>query len=388
MIEWRKRKIPRRTRILVATLAALALAAFLQGCQTLGYYKQAVQGECQILAHRQSIAKLVADPQTPSDLKAKFQAVLEIRQFADKTLRLPVDDQYLRYVDLHRPYVVWNVHAAHEFSLEPKNWWYPFVGSLKYRGYFSESGAHRYAKTLQKNGWEVYVEGVQAYSTLGWFKDPLLNTFIHEPACDLAETLFHELAHQRIFISGDTDFNEAFATAVGEEGVRRWLGAKGEPGQYEKYAAALARNEQFVQLIMKTREELASFYGDKSTPEGLVRQNIPKEQEKPELRRGKELIIARLRESYAKLKAQWGGMSGYDGWFARPLTNAQLNTVATYYDLVPGFRALLQKNGGDLEKFFGEIRALGKLSKNERHRRVKAAEELLTGQPTKAPPSM
>src|SRR5207249_3115509 len=138
-------------------------------------------GECQILSHRQRMEQLIADPRTAPELKEKLKLVLRLRQFAEKDLRLPVDGQYLRYVDLHRRYVVWNVHAAPEFSLEPKTWWYPFVGSLKYRGYFSEPGARRYARTLEKKGWEVYVEGVEAYSTLGWFKDPVLNTFISEP---------------------------------------------------------------------------------------------------------------------------------------------------------------------------------------------------------------
>jgi len=350
-------------------LALVCLALGFCGCQSIGYYKQAIQGECQILAHRQKIKKLLADPQTTPELKAKFNLVLQIRDFAEKELRLPVDDQYLRYVDLHRRYVVWNVHAAPEFSLQPKTWWYPFVGSLKYRGYFSESAAMRYAGKLAEKGWGVYVEGVEAYSTLGWFKDPLLNTFITEPDPELAETLFHELAHQRVFISGDTDFNEAFATAVGEEGVRRWLRTKGESAETEKYLAALKRNEQFVHLVMGAREQLKLLYGEKNVTED-ARQKRAKAEDSAQLREQREQTISQLRENYAKLRIEWGGIGSYDNWFAKPLNNAQLNTVATYYDLVPGFRALLQKNGGDLERFFQDVRALGKLKKQERHQRL------------------
>jgi len=362
----------RRVKIL-AGLSLLLVAASLCGCQTFRYYKQAIAGECQILSHRQSILKLIADPNTSPELKAKFRLVLELLKFAESDLHLPAEGQYLRYVDLHRRFVVWNVHAAPEFSLEPKTWWYPFVGSLKYRGYFSEPGARDYARTLEKKGWQVYVEGVEAYSTLGWFKDPLLNTFIFEPAPDLAEILFHELAHQRLFISGETDFNEAFATAVGEEGVRRWLKASKQGQTNEHYFTALQRNEQFVRLIMDAREQLDSLYGPKPPKNPSEEKRALTHRDAAALRRQKEAILAQLRENYAKLKAQWGGVGIYDAWFAKGLSNAQLNTVAAYYDLVPGFRALLEKSGGDLEKFFKEVADLAKLKKEERHRKLKGA---------------
>ncbi len=172
---------------------------------------------------------------------------------------------------MHRPFVVWNVEAAPEFSLEPKSWWYPLVGSLEYRGYFSKQGAQKYGAWLQAKGYDVYVGGVTAYSTLGWFKDPLLNTFIFDPEPDLAETLFHELGHQRVFASGDTDFNEAFATTVGQEGARRWLRAKGDQVALEKYLAELRRTVQFARLIMDTRERLVMLYGDERTEGGQVK---------------------------------------------------------------------------------------------------------------------
>ena len=282
-----------------------------------------------------------------------------------------MDGHYEKYADVHRPFVVWNVEAAPEFSLEPKTWWYPFVGSLEYRGYFSERGAQKYAARLQKKGYDVYVGGVTAYSTLGWFKDPVLNTFIFDPEPDLAETIFHELGHQRVFASGDTDFNEAFATTVGQEGARRWLRAKGDQAALEKYLAELRRTAQFARLITNTRERLETLYGDERTEEGKIKATKKKRAVPPEqLRRQKQALLDRLRQEYTQLKAQWGGDTEYDEWFARPLNNAQLNSVAAYYDLVPGFERLLAQNGGDLGKFYEAADKLAHEPKAERHRRL------------------
>lgn len=341
------------------------LAAGLTGCQTANYYKQAVQGQYQVLKHRRPMSELIADPQTPASLKEKFQVVLKLREFAESELKLPANGHYRSYVDLHRRYVVWNVHAAPEFSLTPKTWWYPVVGSLKYRGYFSEHDARHYGDSLAGKGFDVYVEGVEAYSTLGWFKDPVLNTFINHSEAELAETIFHELAHQREFIHGDTDFNEAFATTVGQEGVRRWLLASGDAAALGDYQLAIERNEQFVRLVQATRRELGSFYDKESS--GCATNILHSLAER---RRQREDILGRLRRNYERLKAQWGGVGNYDNWFSQPLNNAQLNTVATYYDLVPAFQKLLQQNHGNLEKFYREVRVTGKLPKAERHRKL------------------
>ena len=214
---------------------ALALGS---GCKTAAYYGQAARGQWQILAGREPIGKLLADEKTPEKLQRQLRLVLQLREFAERELKLPVDGHYERYVDVGRPFVVWNVQATPEFSLRPRTWWYPIVGRVKYRGFFSEADARAYAATLA--GQDVYVEGVRAYSTLGWFKDPVLNTFVNHEELDLAQLLFHELGHQRLFVSGDTDFNEAFATAVGEEGVRRWLQIAGRSADWEQYRVALA----------------------------------------------------------------------------------------------------------------------------------------------------
>lgn len=347
-------------------LLALALAtALLVGCESLSYYRQAIAGQYQIFARQQHIDKLLKDDKVSAKLKEKLRLVLRLREFAEKDLHLPVDKHYLKYADLGRPYVVWNVYAAPELSLDQKAWWYPIVGSLKYRGYFAEKNARRYAKRLEKKCWDVYVGGASAYSTLGWFKEPLLNTFIDDEEWDLAETLFHELAHQRVFASGDTDFNEAFATAAGQEGARRWLRAKGDTNALQRYVAILERDDQFVKLIQSTLEKLRAVYGEDDTPP----QTEPPESEQ---RRRKAEIIAHLRDEYKKLRASWDGYSGYDKWFAGPLNNAQLNTVATYQDLVPAFQRLLARHNGDLEKFYEEVKAMKKLSKEERRKRLAA----------------
>jgi predicted aminopeptidase len=352
------------------SLAVLALAGVLtalSGCRTLNFYGQALKGQYELLAHAQPIQKLLAEPQTPDRLKQRLRLLLDMRVFAEQELHLPVDGRYQRYTDVHRRFLVWNVEAAPEFSLQPKTWWYPLVGSLEYRGYFSERGAGNYGSWLEKRGYDVYLSGAQAYSTLGWFKDPVLNTFIFEPDADLAEVIFHELGHARVFASGDTDFNEAFATTVGQEGARRWLRARGATAEYDLYQAELRRTAQFARLIMDTRAQLATLYGDERNEWGKLKatnrkRGVPIE----ELRREKQRILDRLKLAYSGLKAQWSGDAEYDVWFSRQINNAKLNSVAAYYDLVPCFQQLLEANGGDLEKFYLAAERLSKMPRKQR----------------------
>jgi len=358
-----------KLRLALICLAASWFSLLLCGCESVGYYRQAIHGQYQVLARRQPIAVLLADPATPASLREKLQAVLVVRQFAERQLKLPANGHYLRYADLHRRYVVWNVHAAPEFSLQPKTWRYPVVGRLDYRGYFSETAARRYAAKLERKGFDAYVEGVEAYSTLGWFRDPVLNTFIERQKPELAEVLFHELAHQRVFAPGDTDFNEAFATGVAEEGVARWLRAAGDPAASGNYQINLQRNAQFVRLIMAARGALEAAYGA-DPPGGRSSSKKLSEQERSLKRSQKAEAIDRLRQDYERLKGQWGGYTGYDDWFAHSLNNAQLNTVATYYHWVPAFHRILERSGGDLNQFYKEVKGLAKLAKEERHRRL------------------
>jgi len=347
-----------RARLALTGLLCLALLLCFSGCQTFGYYRQAIAGQCQVIAHQQPIAKLMADSNTPPDLKARFARVIQIRRFAAQELKLPAGRSYLIYVDLHRPCIVWNVTVAPALSLEPKSWWFPLVGRVDYRGYFNEDAARRYAARWEQKGWDVDVGGVTAYSTLGWFSDPLLNTFIFYPEPDLAELIFHELGHRRLYVNGDTVFNEAFATEVAAEGLRRWFAASTNRPALGQHQAAQARDRQFVQLVIDTRRQLQALYADAPLPDA-------------EKLRRKEQIIAQLRARYAAVKKTWGGNTDYDPWFSTPINNAKLNTVAEYNDLVPAFQALLQAQGGDLEKFYAAVASLGKLPLDKRHQALR-----------------
>jgi predicted aminopeptidase len=379
----------RRRRLRRRVLLFCAAMVFITGCNTVGYYRQAVSGQYEILAKREPIETVLARADTRPSLREKLQLVLDIRQFAERELQLKTDGHYAKYADLGRRYVVWNVYAAPEFSLEPKKWWYPVVGSLKYRGFFSEKDAQECGARLAKEGYDVHVGGVDAYSTLGFFKDPVLNTFIHNDPPDLAETLFHELAHQRVFAKGDTDFNEAFATAVGEEGARRWLARHGDAKMRADYETELRRKDQFVALVMQACEELKRVYGEESAHAPRTEHGsgaLPAEARGQDRRwqtggtlanplvaakrAAKAEVIAKLRADYAQLKTSWGGYDGYDQWFKRPINNARLNTISTYYTLVPAFQQLLAQNGGDLPKFYAAATAMTTLTKEQRHERM------------------
>jgi predicted aminopeptidase len=352
-----KFRLPSRLRFWLLGLAGGLIVLAFSGCQSISFYRQAVAGEYQILAHQQPIRTLMQDTNTPAPLRDKFAEILKIRDFAARELKLPVDESYLKYVDLHRPFVVWTVTIAPALSLQPKTWWFPVVGRASYRGYFSEKGARRYAERWQAKGCDVYVAGVETYSTLGWFHDPLLNTFIDESVGDLAEIIFHELGHQRLFVAGDTDFNEAFATAVSLEGVRRWFAAANQPQEYERYRLGALHEDQFIKLVLGARQKLETMYDTGALSDAA------------KLRRKNE-IIAELRRNYASLKAQWGGGDEYDGWFSHPINNAKLNTISSYYDLVPAFQALLLANGDDMERFYQAVAALAKLPLEQRHQEL------------------
>jgi predicted aminopeptidase len=353
-------------RIIIAVVLLAVLVA-VTGCKTIGFYAQAIKGQYQLFAAREPMSKLAEDPRTPEELKQRFELVNDIRQFAERELALPVRGHYKAYADVGRPFVLWNVQAAPEFSMQPKRWWYPLVGRQKYRGYFQHASATNYAAALRRGGKDVFVGGVQAYSTLGWFKEPVLNTFIFDPDPMVAELIFHELSHQEVFARGDTDFNEAFATTVGQEGARRWLKARGRLDELATYERDLARNEQFVSLVLETRAELEKLYGDRRTREDEIRatdafKDVPRE----EMRRRKTEVYEKLKSRYEDLKAEWDGDTSYDLWFSRQLNNAKLNSVAAYYRLVPGFEALLELNDGDLKEFYAAAQRLADMPRKER----------------------
>lgn len=354
-------------RRLLHTFIGLNLLLFLTtGCRTAGFYRQAVRGHFQLLADRQSIEETIAAPDSHEERARKLALILELRDFAESELLLDPGNHYLDYVELNRRHVVWNVSAAPEFSLDSKGWWYPFLGRLTYRGYFAEADAREYADRLASKGDDVFVGGVDAYSTLGWFNDPVLSSFIRRDDADLAELIFHELAHQKIFARGDTDFNEAFATALAQEGVRRWLIAKNDPAAIEQRRVSFERETAFINLLLATRDRLEALYSSHD-----VEHSNAAELEK--LRADKQEILDLLQIDYALLRDNWwNGFTGYDRWMSLPINNARLNTIDAYYDLAPAFKAILNDVDGDLEAFYRAVKRLKRMKKKARLQDLKS----------------
>jgi predicted aminopeptidase len=329
-------------------LIVALLAWPLSGC----YLVQAAGGQMAIASRREPISEVVADAGTPEPLRTRLEYVVAARDFASRELGLPDNDSYRSYADLGRPYAVWNVFATDELSVDPRRWCFPIAGCVVYRGYFRESSAQRYARGLRLSGADTAVGGVAAYSTLGHFADPVLNTMMGWSDAHLAATLFHELAHQVVYVPGDSEFNEAFATVVEEAGLQRWLDSLGRKQDLAAWHVQRQRNAQFIALLLHTRERLDALY----------RSDLPVEQK----RASKQYEFGLLKLEYAQLKQAWGGYSGYDGWFNRTLNNAHLVTAATYYGCVPGLQRVLQSVGGDLPAFYGEVRKLAQLDKEAR----------------------
>lgn len=338
---------------MVAGLTVLMQTA----CSTVRFYSQAIHGQAQILRKARPIPKVMEDNGVSARVKQKLGVVEDARCFAGAQLELPANYEYTRYTDLGRRYVSWVLFAAPEFSVEAKTWWYPFVGSLKYRGYFSEKAAREEAEAIKAQGFEVYVGGVEAYSTLGYFHDPVLNTFLRRTDAELAEVIFHELTHVKLFLPGDSDFNEAFATANAEAGVRRWLAAKGDRAGLNRYDTSLTKDREIVRLLLGTRERLRQLYARKDLPALAMRER-------------KAAMLANLQTAYQQIRERHPGESVYDRAFAKPWNNARLNTVATYYDLVPGFERLLEREHGDLHAFYAAVEKMKHLSKQERRARL------------------
>ena len=314
-------------------VAALALSS----CQTLHFYGQAVSGQFEILAKSRSNKSVMADPGCPLRLRSQLASVEEIRSFASNRLSLPGDESYGRYTDLGRKHVVWVLYAAPEFSLEPKTWFYPAIGEMDYRGYFHETDTTDLASQLRKDGYDVYIGGVDAYSTLGWFHDPILNTFVDYPDIDLAETIFHELTHRKVFHRGDTVFNESLANVVAEEGVRRWLKSQGRTADLRKYEGRLVRRREFYQEIEIARARLKALYASGETASVM--------------RTRKAAILEKLRDQFRELRRRWGG-HGLESWLEEDLNNGHIVSLDLYFQQMPHFEKQLADCGGDLKLFF------------------------------------
>jgi len=337
-------------RIAVAATIVLAFV-LLEGC----YYVQAIGGQMEVLRKRRPLDEVIDDAASEEGLRDRLTMVQEARQFAVDQLLLPDNDSYRSYSDLERDFVVWNVFAAPEFSLEPKQWCYPVAGCVAYRGYFSEEKANKKAGKLRKTGLDVFVGGVAAYSTLGRFDDPVLNTMMHWSDINLVQTLFHELAHQKLYISGDAAFNESFATAVAETGIKRWVEARDEQREFQKSERSSALREQVRQLVIEAWRVLKKMYSG--------------EHEAEEMRTQKRIVLDALSQD-VQVAIDASGMD-VRNWLAPPLNNARLVSLGLYGGNLSSFRTLMKECDGDLECFYAKSSALAELDFEQRQARLR-----------------
>lgn len=360
---------PRRRFSPAARIAALLVWAgalhALAGCSVVEFYWQGIVGQADLLARAKPIAEVI-DATPDAALKARLENVQAIRAFATRELGLPDNRSYTTYADLGRPFVVWNVFAAPELSLAPRQWCFPVAGCVAYRGYFAEDDARAEAVRLAAAGDDVHVGGVPAYSTLGYFDDPVLSTFVRYREVELARLVFHELAHQVAYVKDDTSFNESFAATVEEEGVLRWLAAeraKRSPAAAAELAADAERGQRlriaFRTLIADARERLTTVYGGDATDDAK--------------RAAKAAIFAAMRTEYERQKAAPNGVPAFDRWFAGGANNAGIVAAGLYTDRVAQFRGLLAAEDGNLPRFYDRVKALAALPKEEREQGLATA---------------
>jgi predicted aminopeptidase len=347
-------------RLLAAAASALALA----GCGA-DYYFQSATGQLDLIARARPLDEVIGT--TPdARLKDRLERAREIRNYATATLGLPANGSFTRYTDLGRPFVLWNVFAAPELSLRPREWCFPVAGCVNYRGYFREDEARAEAARLKAEGWDVHVGGVPAYSTLGWFDDPILSSFVRYPDLELARLVFHELAHQVAYAKDDTTFNESFAVAVEEAGLAKWIASR-PTAEAQKLAAERERGDrlraEFRRIVRHGRASLAAVYATDAPPEAK--------------RLAKREAFEAMRVAYADAKAGDPGLAAFDRWFAGEggagPNNASLISMGLYSDNVPAFRAILAQEGGDLPRFYARVREIATLGRAERHAVLAAA---------------
>lgn len=351
------RQIKYRSSLLFIALVLLGL----QGCSNVAYISQSVGGHLKLVSGSKSVEALLKDRTLEPAFKEQLSLSADIRTFATERLALPDNDSYRKYVDTGREYVTWSVFAAPEFSQNVRTWCFPVAGCVPYRGYFSKDRAQKFADEIQSDGFDVYVGGVPAYSTLGWLDDPLLNTMFLRGEINLARVVFHELAHQRVYVPGDAAFNEAFAVAVEESGTILWLKNRSDQAGLRFYRAARKRNETFLALIAETRQELDRIY-QSADNDGKKRQ-------------AKDAAIERLRARYRRVRSQkWNGYPGYDHWFSEPINNAKLATVSVYNDLQPAFSRLLTLCDSNYERFYKAVSDLAKRPPMERRTALREAD--------------
>lgn len=340
-------------RILRVTLLA-GLLASMSACDSVYFYAQAMQGQAAILLARQPISELLENADTDEELRRRLGLVEAAREFAAQELALAADGSFTSFVDAGREHLVWNVFAAPAQSVDLINWCFPIAGCVSYRGYFSQHAAQRYANKLTQQGFDVYVGGVDAYTTLGWFNDPLPSTVLNRSDTQLAGLIFHELAHQRVYLPGDTRFNESFASFVEREGLRRWLEHSGQVELYARAITSLEVQQRFAQFIGVYREELRKLYAQAETAD--------------EKQTSKAMLISKLRSDWS----QGQDAAYYTSWFAGEINNAKLATVAAYFDWVPAFEQLFIDSEQHFDEFLTRVEMMTRLSEHERQQQLSA----------------
>ncbi|MBI6908005.1 aminopeptidase [Pseudomonas palleroniana] len=334
------------------------LVVLLSGCSSVSYYSQLASGQWQLLRAREPVSEVIADPSRPQVLRDHLQQAQKARAFASEHLHLPDNRSYRLYADIGRPYVVWNLFATPEFSLSPETHCFPIAGCVAYRGYYNQSAVRGEAALLRQRGMDVSIGGVEAYSTLGWFDDPIMSSMMNWGDERLATLIFHELAHQRFYVKDDTEFNESYANFVEQEGTRQWRAARGLAPLGD---AALLQRDQFIRLILDTRKRLEKLYAQPLAADVM--------------RQAKAAEFERLRSEYRRMRdSQWGGDKRYDGWINQPMNNARLLPFGLYDQWVPAFAALFRQQGGDWVKFFAAVEKLGGLPVAQRKAALKQLE--------------
>jgi predicted aminopeptidase len=357
---------------IIIMIAIIFIAFGVTGCSNLGYYWRNTQGHLALMNAAKPVKDLLSEEALPAPLKARLELSQRVRAFASDELKLPSNASYTRYADLKRSAVVWNVVAAPLYSLQLKTWCFAVVGCVSYRGYYTEAAAKEEAERVKAEGYEVNVYGVPAYSTLGYLNwaggDPLLSTFIMYPEGELARMIFHELAHQVLYVKDDTTFNESFATAVERLGGQQWLEKNGSVQARTEYAQFDQRRREFRAFTLRARERLQQVYKqNRPLPGKESASSAINFVANAELEKQKQQALQAMRDDYAQLKASWGGFAGYDGWVSRA-NNASLGAVAAYDDLVPQFEAVFAKKEQNWTSFYEAIQSITPLPKEERRK--------------------
>ncbi len=338
-----------RKLVIIGGLAAIAGVLPLGGC----YYMQAISGHTQLMSQRRPVAEIMADPQASETLKERLRLVQEARRFSVEDLELPDNDSYRSYADLGRDYVVWNVFAAPEFSLKPKQWCYLVAGCLAYRGYFDRQDAVKEADALRERGFDVAMGGISAYSTLGKFADPVLNTMMQWSNADLVATLFHELAHQELYVKGDTQFNESFASAVSDIGLERWFSSRGNLERLEEYRDANALRHQLLQLVQEAKVDLRLLYAS----------DIDDDDKRSRKRERLDALSGDAASLFAGAGLDRSPLSA-------PLNNARLVSLSLYEGWVPAFRAMYAECDERIACLYERAREVAALPQAERTARL------------------